>query len=128
MRPRPQIKLTLSAGMGEGKEGGGVTVCEDDDDGAVMCVSEDGTTVRWGVTTNSHDEDRNRRGEGTVVCTISSRFFAFRSFVISPGVLVVPGIFSGLPSCLRGLYFSSVLSLFLVVPFLFSENADTLSF
>ena len=89
MRPRPQIKLTLSAGMGEGKEGGGVIVCEDDDDGAVMCVSEDGTTVRWGVTTNSHDEDRNRRGEGTVVCTISSGFFAFRSFVVSPGVLVV---------------------------------------
>ena len=89
MRPRPQIKLTLSAGMGEGKEGGGVTVCEDDDDGAVMCVSEDGTTVRWGVTTNSQDEDQNRRGEGTVVCIISSGFFAFRSFVISPGVLVV---------------------------------------
>ena len=89
MRPRPQIKLTLAAGMGEGKEGGRVTVCEDDDDGAVMCVSEDGTTVRWGVTINSQDEDRNRRGEGTVVCTISSEFFAFCSFVVSPSVLVV---------------------------------------
>ena len=34
----PQIKLTPSAGMGEGKEGG-VTVCEDVDDGPAICVS-----------------------------------------------------------------------------------------
>ena len=36
--PRPRIKPTIAAKTGEGKEGGRVTVCKDDKDGAVTCV------------------------------------------------------------------------------------------
>ena len=75
--------------MGEGKEGEGSTVCEEDDDGAVISLAEDGTTVRCGVTTNSQTEDWDKKGEETVVCSISSGFFAFCSFFVSSGVLVV---------------------------------------
>ena len=89
MGPRPRIKLITAAGTGEGKEGGGVTICEDDDDRAVMCVSEDGTTVRCGVTTNFRDEDRNKEGEGIGIFNFF-RVFRFLQFCC----------FFGCPLCL----------------------------
>ena len=80
----PSCPNQVDVGMGEGKERGAMTVCEQDDDEAVKCVSEDGTTARCGVTTNSQDEDWNKEGEGTVVCSISSSgFFAFCNFLVS---------------------------------------------
>ena len=45
VEPSPPNQVDPCGGHGEGKEAGGVTVCEDDDDGVVVCVSEDGTTV-----------------------------------------------------------------------------------
>ena len=80
----PSCPNQVDVGMGEGKERGAMTVCEEDDDEAVKCVSEDGTTAGCGVTTNSQDEDWNKEGEGTVVCSISSSgFFAFCNFLVS---------------------------------------------
>ncbi|KIJ95181.1 hypothetical protein K443DRAFT_124945 [Laccaria amethystina LaAM-08-1] len=63
LRPRPQIKLTTAAVMGQRKEGGAVAVCQDDNDGTVLCSSEDGMTVRCLVTTHFQDEDQNKDGE-----------------------------------------------------------------
>ena len=61
--------------MGEGKEGGGVTVCEDDD-GAAFLGRRDDNEVQ--SQTNFQDEDREKKGEENVVCSISSGFFAFK--------------------------------------------------
>lgn len=44
----PSAKLTTAAGMGEGKEGGGVTIYEDNNDGAALCFSEGGTAMECG--------------------------------------------------------------------------------
>jgi len=65
--------------MSEGNEGGAVTVCEDDDDGAVLCFPEDVTTARCEVTTNFQDEDRNEGGEGTGMFNFF-RVFRFLQF------------------------------------------------
>ena len=123
MNPRPRIKLTTAVRMGEGKEGGAVTVCEDDDDGAVFLGRWHDNEVH--SQSNFQDEDREKNGEENVVCSISSGFFAFCSFVVSSGVLVASWRLFWLA------LFSSRLMLFLfflVAPFLISENADTLSF
>jgi len=88
--------------MGKKRGEGGVTVREDDDDGAVRYFSVDGTTLRYGVTT----------------CGM----FNFLGFAVSSGVLVVSW------HLLRLAFFLRVLCFFFVMPFLFSKNADTLSF
>ena len=78
--------------------------------------------------TNFQDEDREKDGEENVVCSISSGFFAFWSFVVSSSVLVASRRLFWLAfffSCLMLFLFSDSV---LVVPFLISENADTLSF
>jgi hypothetical protein len=77
LRPRPQIKLTTAAVMGQRKEGGAVAVCQDDNDGTVLCSSEDGMTVRCLVTTHFQDEDQNKDGERAAVCSIFILFLAF---------------------------------------------------
>jgi len=82
-----------------------------------FCVSE---------KMDDQDEDGNKDGKGAAVCSISSRFFAFCSYVVSSGVLVVSWRF------LRLAFFFSSLTLILFfrsfpVPFLF-RNADTQSF
>ena len=105
MNPRPRIKLTTAVGMGKGKEGGRVTVCEDDDDGAVFLGRWDGNGC--GGQTNFQDEDREKEGEENVVCSISSGFFAFSSFVVSSSVLVASWRLLWLS------FFSSCLMLFL---------------
>ena len=64
-----------------------------------------------------------RKGRA-LVCSIFPSFFAFCNFVVSSGILLV----SWHHVRLVFVSYTFPLLLFLVVPLLFSKNADTLSF
>ena len=104
--------------MGEGKEGGGVTVCEDDDDGAVFLGRWDDNEVqtqdqlpRWG-------SEEGRGGE----CGMFNFFRVFR-FLQFCYFFGCPFLASLLACLLFFVSYTFPLFLFLLLvgPFLFSE-------